>query len=118
MVLAAVIFVAVLFVVGVWCILLVRDSLKKSAEAREYEESHLRSRFQPVTSRQQDLIRARAAARREAERQRAERWKSLTPTLVSQAFKNFYEDDANSGYDASHVSAAFEKFTKEMSVKH
>jgi hypothetical protein len=117
MVLAALIFMAVLLVVGLWCILLVRDGFKKSAAAREESDDAMRPRLRYEMTPQQALMRARAAARREAERARAERWMNLTPSLVMQAFRDFYEDKQKSSYDASHVSAAFEKFTKEMRVK-
>ena len=117
MLVASLIFMAVLLVVGCWCILLVRDGFKKNAAAIAESEAALRPRPRYEMTPQQALMRARAAARREAERQRAERWKNLTPSLVMQAFRNFYEDEQKSSYDASHVSAAFEKFTKEMRVK-
>jgi ABC-type lipoprotein release transport system permease subunit len=115
--LASLIFMGALFVIGIWCIFLVRGSFMRNVEAEEKTNRLARARFQLDTTPQQALIRERAAARREAERQRAERWKNLTPSLVNQAFKNFYGDETESSFDASLVSAAFEKFTKEMSVK-
>ena len=117
MILASLIFMGVLFVIGVWCIFLVRGSFKRNVEAAEKTNRVARARIQPEMTPQQALIRERAAARREADRQRAERWKNLTPSLVNQAFKNFYGNETESSFDASLVSAAFEKFTKEMSVK-
>lgn len=119
MILASLIFMSVLFVIGVWCIFLVRGSFKRNVLAAEkMNRLAAQSRLQTeMTPQQQALIRERAAARREADRQRAERWKNLTPSLVNQAFKNFYGNETESSFDASLVSAAFEKFTKEMSVK-
>jgi hypothetical protein len=117
MILASLIFMAVLFVIGVWCIFLVSGSFNRNVAAAEKVNRFGRAHLPPEMTPQQALIRERAAARREAERQRAERWKNLTPSLVDQAFKNFYGDETESGFDSSLVSAAFEKFTKEMSVK-
>ena len=118
MIIAALIFTSVLFVVGVWCILLVRGSFKKDREDEERSrETQAWPRLQPEPTRQQALIRARAAARRRAERERADRWKNLTPSSVSQAFKDFLRDETTSSFDASLVSAAFEKFMKEMKVR-
>jgi hypothetical protein len=117
MFLAAVIFVCILFLTGVGFILVVRKSFKKEVEAAK--ESALQAQRQSLsaTPAQQALIQARAAARREAERQRAERWNNLTPSFVNQAFKSFFRDDAESSFDTSLVNAAFEKFTKEMKAK-
>jgi hypothetical protein len=117
MILASLLFMAILFVIGVWCIFLVRGSFKRNVEAEEQREKALLPRYQTETAQQRALIEERAAARREAASQRAERWKNLTPSLVNQAFKNFYADDAGASFDASLVSAAFEKFTKEMSIR-
>ncbi len=113
MLLASLIFMAVLFVIGVWCIFLVRGSFKRNEVAAEKMTRRARAEMAP----QQALIRERAAARREAAQQRAERWKTLTPSLVNQAFKSFCGDEKESSFDTSLVSAAFEKFTKEMRVK-
>ena len=117
MLLAALIFVAILFLTGVGFILVVRKSFKRQAKAEK--ESALQAKRQSLspTPAQQALIAARAAARREAERQRAERWNNLTPSSVNQAFRNFFRDDAESSFDTSLVSAAFEKFTKQMKAK-
>lgn len=115
MVLAAVLFMAFLFVIGVWCVLLVSGAFKRKVEAEE-SDRFARPR-QPELTPQQALIRARAEARREAAQQRADRWKNLTPALVNQAFRNFYEDETGASFDASLVSDAFEKFTKEMRAK-
>ncbi len=113
MILASLIFMAVLFVIGVWCILLVRGGFKRNEVAAEKMTRLARAEMTP----QQALIRERAAARRDAARQRAERWKSLTPSLVNQAFRNFCGDETESSFDTSLVSDAFEKFTKEMKVR-
>lgn len=117
MILASLIFMAVLFVIGVWCILLVNGSFKRNTEAAQEMNRFARSRLRAEMTPQQALIRERAAARREAAQQRAERWNNLTPSLVNQAFKNFYGDETEASFDTSHVSAAFEKFTKEMRAK-
>ncbi len=116
MILASLIFMGVLFVIGVWCIFLVRSSFNRNVAA-EKVSGFARAHLQPEMRPQQALIRERAAARREADRQRAERWKNLTPSLVNQAFRNFYGDEKELSFDASLVSAAFEKFTKEMKAK-
>ena len=115
--LASLLFMVVLFVVGVWYIFLVNGSFKRNVEAEAKPKGVRRPRLQTETAQQRALIGERAAARREAASQRAERWKNLTPSLVNQAFRNFYADDAGASFDASLVSAAFEKFMKEMSVK-
>jgi hypothetical protein len=119
MIVSAVIFVAVLFVVGVWCIVLVRGSFKKKAAAIDERDMSFPGRHHlPQMTPQQVLVQARAAARREAAQERAERWQSLTPALVNQAFKNFYGDEEESVFESSIISAAFEEFTKEMKIRH
>lgn len=118
--LSAVIFVSVLFVIGICCILLVRSSIKRDAEEQVESDKALAAqsaRLLALTP-QQALARERAAARKEAAQKRADRWKNLTPSLVNQAFVSFYKDDAEPKFDSSTVSAAFEKFTEETRVKH
>ena len=107
-----------LFLLGVCCIALVRNGLRKYTAARaERDGNFSRQPRVPEISSRLALSQARAAARKEAAEKRAEVWKNLTPSLVNEAFGNFYRDDAESSFDTSMVSAAFEKFTNEMRVK-
>jgi hypothetical protein len=115
---AALLFLIGLLIPAIVLILFVGYDIRKRVMDEKGRKGVTPPRLQSeTTAQQQALIRERAVARREAAEQRAERWKNLTPSLVNQAFRNFYEDEAAASFDASHVSAAFEKFTQELRVK-
>ena len=110
------IFVSFLLLIGICFVLMVRSDFKKrarevaAAEVRE-REFRRQSRLPQLSSRQA-VNRVRAVARKQVDP-----WKSVTPSLVSEAFENFYSEDNEASFDASLVSAAFERFTEEMRAR-
>jgi hypothetical protein len=110
----AIIFVSFLLVIGICFVLVVRNDFKKSARAAAEirERAFSRQSRLPQLSSRQAVSRVRAIARKQADP-----WKSVTPSLVSEAFENFYSEDKETSFDTSLVSAAFERFTEEMRAR-
>lgn len=110
----AVIFVSFLLLIGICFILAVRSDFKKSAKAA----AEVRERAFSGQSRRPQLSSGQAVSRvRAIARKQVDPWKSVTPSLVNEAFENFYSEDKEASFDASLVSAAFERFTQEMRAK-
>jgi hypothetical protein len=108
--LAPLIFSITLLLVGVWLILLVRNYLRKAQAARESDGGTLREAQSISMTARQRLNRVRASV----PRKQADPWESITPSTISDAFKNFFRDENDSGFDSSLVNEAFEKFMKGM----
>lgn len=113
--LSVAIFVLILVVASIRCILVVRDNIKRNTEASGERDGTFPAQPRtPLMTPQRALMQARAEARKQEAQRRAEVWKNMTPSLVNEAFRNFYSDEGEASFDSSHVNAAFEKFTKEI----
>lgn len=109
------IFVLILLVVSIRCILVVHDNIKRNTAASGERDETLPARPRtPLMTPQRALMQARAEARKQEAQRRAEVWKNMTPSLVNEAFSNFYKGETEASFDPSLLNAAFEKFTKEM----
>jgi hypothetical protein len=112
--LAAIIFVTVLLLPAIRWIWVMRRDFKAEATARKEKElAALRQPRRASRTPRQAASQVRARAQRQGDP-----WKSLTPSLVSEAFKKFSQDEAADHFDSSLVSAAFEKFSEGMRVRH
>lgn len=109
---AALIFVVFMLLPGIWWIVAVNRDFKRKAAAIAREQSERAALAQsglPGMAPRQALRRVQAIARRQIDP-----WKNMTPSVISTAFKSFYQDAPGQGFDSSVVSAAFEKFTEEI----
>ncbi|HKR02226.1 MAG TPA: hypothetical protein VJT09_16230 [Pyrinomonadaceae bacterium] len=110
---AAIIFMICMLLPAIWWIWRIGRDLKvETRVAKVKQRAALRQTGMANLTPHQAASRLRAIARR------ADPWKSMTPMLVSDAFKKFYSDRPEANFDASLVSAAFEQFTEEMKARH